>query len=135
MRLSAAGRIVSEEWLRGEVVRPNVSLDEFVVMPNHVHGIVVIEDSSAARRLTALHRGAATRPRLLANSLGSIIGQFKSVSTKRFRDGGFDDFAWQPRFHDHIIRGETSLDAIRRYIRSNPMKWALDKDNLEGLRM
>jgi putative transposase len=135
MRLSLAGRIVSEEWMRAQEVRANVSVDEFVVMPNHLHGIIVIDDSAATMRPPAPHRGASTGCRLYPNSLGSIIGQFKSNATKRIWAAGFHHFAWQPRFHDHIIRSEASLDAIRRYIRDNPEKWAIDKDNLEGLHM
>jgi len=136
MRLSLAGRIVSEEWLRAQEVRPNVSLDAFVVMPNHIHGIIVIEESPGRALVSATHRVASTRhPRLNAISLGSIMGQFKSIATKRIWEAGFRDFGWQPRFYDHIIRREPSLDAIRTYISENPMKWTLDKDNLEGLRM
>jgi REP element-mobilizing transposase RayT len=136
MQMSSAGRIVLEEWPRTEEVRGNVCLDEFVVMPNHIHGIVIIEESPLQTQASASHRDASTgRPRLYANSLGSIVAQFKSVATKRIWDAGFPDFAWQPRFYDHIIRSAESLDAIRRYIRDNPAKWALDKDNLEGLRM
>jgi len=110
-------------------------LDQFVVMPNHLHGIIVIEESPAVSRASTPRRRASTRPRLHRNSLGSIIGQFKSVATKRIWAAGYRDFAWQPRFHDHIIRSEPSLNSIRRYIRDNPAKWALDKDNLEGHRM
>jgi len=134
MQLSLAGRVVSKEWLQAQDVRANVALDEFVVMPNHLHGIVVIEESPATTPGSASHRDASTRPRLHASSLGSIMGQFKSISTKRIWTSGFRDFAWQPRFYDHIIRSEASLDAIRRYIRDNPAKWTLDKDNPEGLR-
>ncbi len=122
MRPSAAGQIASEEWLRAPAVRSNVSLDEFVVMPNHIHGIIMIEEWAPAARPAAPHRGAATRPRLPPNSLSSTIGQFKSVCTKRIWNAGDRNFAWQPRFHDHIIRSEVSLDAIRKYIRDNPVK-------------
>ena len=133
--LSLAGRVVFEEWLRTPAVRPSVSLDEFVVMPNHLHGIIVIENASGPTQVGETHRWERRPQRLLANSLGSIVGQFKSNASKRIWATGFREFAWQPRFYDHIIRSEASLDAIRRYIRDNPMKWALDKDNPEGLRM
>ncbi|HLC27888.1 MAG TPA: transposase [Dehalococcoidia bacterium] len=103
-------------------------------MPNHVHGIVLIIESRDAQP-DALHPGASTRPPLSPQSLGSIIRQFKSVSTKRIWKAGFRDFVWQPRFYDRIIRSEHSLDAIRRYIQENPTKWELDRDNLESLRM
>jgi hypothetical protein len=66
--------------------------------------------------------------RLYKGSLGAIIGQFKSVCTKRISAVGHD-FAWQTRFYDEIIHDEKSLGTIREYIRNNPMKWDLDKDN------
>jgi REP element-mobilizing transposase RayT len=65
-------------------------------------------------------RGVST---LKPDSLGSIIGQFKSKSTKRVRAMGYCDFGWQPRFYDHIIRDEADLQRIRRYIQANPARW------------
>jgi len=70
-----------------------------------------------------------TKPRLRANSLGAIVNQFKSRSTKRIRKMGYKEFAWQPRFYDHIIRDERSLEKIREYIINNPLKWELDEEN------
>lgn len=132
MRLSVVGKIVREEWLLTETIRPNVALDEFVVMPNHIHGIVVLKEASQETRL----RGVSTRNGIRLPTLGTTVRRFKSrAKTKRIWAAGYRDFAWQPRFHDHIIRSEPSLNAVRRYIRDNPAKWALDKDNLEGLRM
>jgi len=66
MQLSLAGRVVSEEWLQAEDVRDNVALDEFVVIPNHVHGIVVIEEPPATTPRSAPHRVAST-PRLFSS--------------------------------------------------------------------
>jgi hypothetical protein len=66
---------------------------------------------------------------LSANSLGSIIGQFKSVCTKRIWKQGFRNFGWQTRFYDRIIRDEDALAKARDYIQSNPVKWELDKNN------
>lgn len=126
--LSPAGRIVDEEWRRTERVRPNVKLDAYVVMPNHLHGIIAI--------VNAPHRGASTpvsSPTLAPDSLGSIIGQFKSVVTKRVRALGYSSFQWQPRFYDRIIRDEHSLHAIRDYIDLNPKKWDVDKGAPQNL--
>ncbi len=66
--------------------------------------------------------------RLHKGSLGAIIGQFKSVCTKRIWATGHD-FAWQPRFYDEIIRDENHLDRVREYIHNNPLKWELDQEN------
>ncbi len=122
--VSPLGLILVEEWLRTPYVRPYVQLDEWRVMPNHFHGILVI----AARRLeTEDEPPEPDGARLQADSLGSIIGQIKSVCTKRIRSLGEADFAWQPRFHDHIIRDQNELDRIRAYIIGNPGKWSEDR--------
>jgi REP element-mobilizing transposase RayT len=125
VNLSPGGLIVEEEWQRTPTVRPNVGLDEFVVMPNHVHGIVVLTGDSGKTS----HRDVSTKSRLRPHSLGAMIGQFKSVCTKRIRGAGFPQFGWQARFYEHIIRDERSLENIRQYIEDNPAKWELDEDN------
>ncbi len=119
------GLIVREEWLKTAAIRPYVELDAFVVMPNHFHGILLIaEDSGATQRV------AATRT-LRPHSVGSIIGQFKSASTKSIRRSGLETFAWQRNFYEHIIRNEDDLAEIREYIIGNPAKWSEDEDNPE----
>ena len=147
VRLSGIGEIVAEEWEKTEEIRSGITLDEFVIMPNHLHGIIVIgsvNGKETPERETSYretpHRGVSTEElpcdrsgALKANSLGAMIGQFKSVCTKRIRAAGFSDFAWQPRFYEHIIRNEQSLSEIREYIANNPAKWELDKDNPKNL--
>ena len=150
VRLSAIGDIVAEEWKRTEHIRSNVLLDEWIVMPNHLHGILILQPSSQERsnageangmgketshRDVATQNDVARNPFLLkANSLGSIIGQFKSVATKRIRGAGFSDFGWQPRFYEQIIRNAQALDDIRQYIIDNPTKWERDKDHPQNHR-
>ena len=68
-----------------------------------------------------------------SNSLGAIIGQFKSVCTKRIWAAGFRHFAWQARFYDHIVRSESELERIRAYILANPSRWEEDKQNTEAI--
>ncbi|MGH7909933.1 MAG: transposase, partial [Thermodesulfobacteriota bacterium] len=70
---------------------------------------------------------------LKPNSLASIIGQFKSTTTKRIHSIGNSDFAWQSRFYDHIIRNEKSLQKIREYIHNDPLKWDIDENNPDFL--
>jgi putative transposase len=142
MQLSPIGEIVAEEWQQTGQVRLNVKLDEWVVMPNHVHGIIVIIVSQLAGgtvypvmagrsrgMVETSRRDVSTggRARLQAGSLGAIIGQVKSKCTKRIWTAGYTDFAWQPRFYDHIIRDEASLARIRQYIATNPARWAVDE--------
>ena len=134
MIMSQFGEMVTEEWLRTEKVRPDVRMDEWILMPNHLHGIIVIQPSTdhpTAVKETSQRDVSTTRSpfQLKANSLGAIIGQFKSVCTKRIRATGFYEFTWQSRFYERIIRDERSLETIRQYIIDNPARWDLDNDN------
>jgi REP element-mobilizing transposase RayT len=115
-----------------------VVLDEWVVMPNHVHGILVITDSAStvgATQWFAPTSAAPTTPASpsgpLPGSIGAIVGQFKSIVTKRINllRGITAPPVWQRNYYEHIVRNETALNAIRQYIRQNPVKWALDRDN------
>jgi REP element-mobilizing transposase RayT len=145
MRVSTVGSVVLGEWQQTARVRENVELDAFVVMPNHIHGIIVIKNSlvetigpivshaeeTTHRKIETTHRVVSTRNKsktLQPNSLGSIVGQFKSVCTKRIRAAGFHDFAWQPGYYDHVIRDEKDLERIREYIMMNPSRWDLDDE-------
>ena len=107
------------------VIYPTASLDNWVVMPNHIHAIIVIHDEN----VETPHWGVSTttKENWKPGTLGAIINQYKSVCTKRIRAMGCDDFAWQARFYDHIIRNERELDNIRSYILGNPIKWAEDE--------
>lgn len=152
VRLSAAGRVVAEEWTKTPAIRRNVRLDAWVLMPNHLHGIIILEKPTVETPRRGVYGGAAREPavrapdhgpylpvreaRLMPNSLGSIVGQFKSACTRRVREEtGLRAFGWQPRFYDHVIRSQRSLDKIRAYIRDNPLKWELERANPEGLFM
>ena len=138
MHRSAIGEIVAEEWRRTATVRRNVQLDEWIVMPDHLHGIIRIVGPVPSEE--PCPPDAAQRPRRPAarfspNSLGSMIGQFKSVCTKRIREAGYDDFEWQARFFDHIIRDNDSLISKRTYILENPFRWESEKCYPENLDM
>jgi len=109
---SPFGEIVAEEWEETSRVRPYVDLDFWVVMPNHFHGILFIHPPRFSE---------ASRP------LGVIIGQFKGACTRRIEAAGRPDFAWQARFHDHVIRDEESLFNLRKYIQENPLRWKEDR--------
>ena len=136
MVLSPQGTIVAEEWRRTGVLRENVVLDEWVIMPNHLHGIVIIRGANVETHCNAsLQRQQPTNkfgPQ--RNNLASIIRGFKGCTTKRIREAGFD-FGWQTRFYEHVIRDEKSLDEIRSYIVNNPLKWELDKNHPKFLRL
>lgn len=134
MRVNGFGQVVEEEWLQTAVLRPMVQLDAFVVMPNHIHGIIFIEgDVVGTRRAVSLQR--AYRPegfsRPISGSLSTIIRSFKSAVTKRINlmHGTPGALIWQGRFHDHIVRHDKALNAIREYILFNPERWDLDDEN------
>ena len=129
MVLNHIGRIVEEEWLKTPLIRKNVALDDYVIMPNHLHGIVIINDAIVG----ATRRVAPTEghPKLRSASLGAILGQFKSIATKRARKECLlsDRSLWQRGYYDHVIRNDADLHRIREYIATNPRRWALDKEN------
>ena len=118
MILSQAGKIVNDEWLRTAIVRENVILDEYQVMPNHFHGIIGLEKKVQAniettRRVVSTNESKTLQP----DSIGSIIGQFKSICTKDIKKF-HKEFKWQGRFHDRIIRNEEELENVRKYIKN-----------------
>jgi len=127
VQLSQAGKIVAEEWVRTGEVRSNAILDRWVIMPNHMHAILILEESEASHGDVS-----ADTFMLKANSLGSIINQFKGRCTKRIRNSGVPAFTWQARYYDHVIRNEKSLRKIQRYVEENPMKWDLDEYYSDG---
>jgi REP element-mobilizing transposase RayT len=114
--LSPVGQIVAEEWEKIPRDHPRVTLDEWVIMPDHMHGLLIFQGEMP---------GEPDKPRhLLAQSLGVVIGQFKSEATKRiWRNLKQRSFAWQPRFYDSIVRDLTHLENLRAYIRANPARW------------
>lgn len=125
MYLNEIGKIVEKEWLKTEEIRKHIELDHYIVMPNHIHGIIIIKESVETTR-----RVVSTT--LQPNSLGSIVGQFKSVCTKQIRILE-PNFKWQARFYDRIIRNDKELFNIRNYIMQNPLRWELNKDSSENL--
>ena len=150
VRLSAWGKIAAEKWSWLERQYPYVTQDEWVVMPNHLHGILVIEDNSDLEhdsrgddsrlrrrddsRIVPTTRITPTQTAPMQTKrkpLGRLIGAFKTVSTKQInleRDTPGARF-WQRNYYEHIVRNRRELNAIRAYIRNNPRKWALDRDH------
>jgi REP element-mobilizing transposase RayT len=161
--LSAAGCVAAQEWRRTPTVRPYVRLGAWIVMPNHLHGLIGITTESPVHNdavgpdtskrdgsnkaddvgnsddVDASRRDASTnakRPkktdtndrfRLHAHSLGAIIGQYKSVCTKRIRAACRPDFGWQSQYYDRIVRNRREWTAVRRYIHQNPANCTDDR--------
>ena len=124
--LSDVGKIVEKFWREIPSHYTHVEIDEFVVMPNHLHGIIVIKTTDEADMAAGGHR---------YTNLSTIVGSFKNITSKLIHKSGCLEFAWQKSFYDHVIRKDESLDEIRSYIRNNPLKWELDRNNSENLWM
>lgn len=129
MELNKLGKIVEEEWLKTKKIRNNVDLDDYVIMPNHVHGIIIIEsrgELNSPRSEGVMHYAPTNTFKSPSQSLGSIVRGFKSAVTKQIRIAGVINFKWQRNYYDHIIRNDKDLHRIRTYIQNNPLKWELD---------
>jgi REP element-mobilizing transposase RayT len=114
MLLNDFGKNVTNFWNAIPDHFSYVIIDEYVVMPNHVHGIIFLDDFDN----TLIKR----------QPIGVIINQFKRICTIKIRESDIN-FGWQSRFHDHIIRNEEELNRIRQYIIDNPKNWKGDKLN------
>jgi len=121
VELTAIGRSVEEAWRDLPKHYSNIVLDEFVVMPNHFHGILVISDSPYIHHDAGIKRSFGN---IEAGSLSSIIRAFKAGVTRNA--GGR---IWQTGFHEHVIRDENDLCNHRQYIRNNPARWEFDREN------
>lgn len=138
MRLNEIGQMIRDEWLRSGGIRPELRLDEWVIMPNHLHGIVGITGMLTADPSTGISSPVGTHgrasPQRKPRSLSSFAAGFKSAATARVNQWRCTPGLpiWQERFHDHIIRNDYSLDRIREYIFTNPQRWAQDRENPGG---
>jgi len=156
MKLNEYGQIAHFEWMKTPVIRPNVELGEFIVMPNHIHGIVRLLGrgelhSPDERGIYDIPQpsdnGGETQPsdnegetqqfdnegvfktplRSPSQSVGAIVRGYKSSVTKQLGLLGFTEKLWQRNYYEHIIRNEQSYQTISEYIMNNPAKWQDDK--------
>jgi REP element-mobilizing transposase RayT len=132
MHLNPYGDIVQSTWYDLTNHITGISLDAFIVMPNHIHGIIRINDIGECRAglEPAPTRTMGTAPTGMRNALPEIIRQFKTFSAKcinKIRNSpGIP--VWQRNYYDHIIRNERSLYFIRKYIYENPLKWSIESE-------
>lgn len=147
-------RVVEYNWQQIPRHFPNVELDEWVVMPNHIHGIIIIvnDERNDARRGEALPQGVSKRTPIAISendsnqnlergnasplhgvergSLGAIVGNFKSITTRRINkirhSRGIS--IWQRNYYEHIVRDEHDFNRIRAYIIANPAQWTTDHE-------
>ena len=143
MVLNQYGEIVAQEWQQSSVIRKEIEFDVWVVMPNHFHGIVMIQntirecDRDRVRVNDNNHVGANGRSplrsdspqRMKPKSLSSLMAGFKSITTKKInilRDTPGTKL-WQRNYYDRIIRNQDAMDKIRQYIVNNPVSWDIDQ--------
>jgi putative transposase len=120
--LSPVGEAVAAEWKIIPRDHPRVTLDEWVIMPDHIHGLLIFHGRTPDEPDRSKH--------LLAQSLGVVIGRFKGEATKRIRRNLKQrTFGWQARFYDTVVRDLAHLEHLRAYIRENPLRWEARQSN------
>ena len=136
MRLNRLGEMVQWTWHDLPNHNANIRLDAFVAMPNHVHGIIWIVDDPVivvGATVGAGSEPAPTEPDPThrAHGLPEIVRQFKTFSARRINQwrNTPGTAVWQRNYYEHIIRNEASLNRIREYILTNPLRWAVDREN------
>ena len=143
MHLNEFGKIVESEWLLSSEIRLEIELDEFIVMPNHFHAIVFIQDVriddnspivGANDPSSVVGANGRSPLQMKPRSLSSMISGYKSSVTSKINmiRGTRGKPLWQRNYYEHIIRNQRSLDFIRQYIVNNPLRWAYDRDNPDG---
>ncbi|MBM3934286.1 MAG: transposase [SAR202 cluster bacterium] len=157
MRLNSAGEMVTKAWNEIPDFYPGVDVDAFVVMPNHIHGIIVLSGDTGGSEPSATPgrargpapTGEGTPPQPLApaaatsrHSLPNIVERFKSLTTKLYIEGvkeanwlRFNQRLWHRNYYEHVVRGYKDLEAVREYIRLNPANWHRDEHNLGARRI
>ena len=146
--LSEIGKISEKCWNEIPMHYPCVQLDKYVIMPNHIHGIIIIIDDVGAEdfqplrprtqkninigveNFQPLHQPKINQyQKIIPKSLGSIMRGFKIGVTKYCDQQKYTHFALQRNYHEHIVRNENELNRIRKYIMNNPLQWQFDREN------
>ena len=122
MVLNVIGKITNDCWNKIETLHENIQLDYYVIMPNHIHGIIIIENKTGDAKFASppVDRTKMELCKLIQQFKRAVTIEIKSMSQR-------NKFKWQRSFHDRIIRNEKQLFNIRKYIQQNPLKWNLEK--------
>lgn len=140
MALNDCGDTVALCWREISNHFPHVELDEFIVMPNHLHGILIINNTVGAKNFSPLQISITTSIQLqrypggTSKTIGSVIRGFKIGVTKWFRNKMDMGNIWQRNYYEHVIRNDAELNRIRQYIVENPLKWDTDPENPNKIR-
>ena len=126
--------IVKTQWENIPNHFQNIALDEYIIMPNHLHGIIIVGATFTVARNKSIYRAGA-RP---APTIGEMIGSFKSLCIyswlKYLHKNKIDELGkfWQRNYYENIIRNDNDLNRIREYIKNNPKNWELDRNNVRA---
>jgi len=124
MILSDAGKVADQYWAQIPNHYSNIKLDEWVIMPNHIHGILIISGEKRTAQCAVL---TDSKQQKRHNLLSTVIRTYKTLVKREIKkDDKMIDFAWQRSFYDHVIRNDETLLKIREYTQNNPLKWQLD---------
>jgi len=139
--LNPLGQAVEVNWGEIPAHHHNAELDEYVVMPNHVYGIIIPNeinnDVDVLRRDVQLNVSTDAVSSFVSPKKGSlsvVVRTFKAAVTTWARANGCERFRWQSRFYEHIIRNENDLHRIRQYLQNNRLRWELDEENPERVK-
>lgn len=130
MKLNEFGEIAAENWNSIPLHFDNVLLDEFIVMPNHIHGIIgIIDNLKGNPQVTNINPQIGKKLDRSKMLVSRIVQQYKASVTRDIHNLNKIEFKWQRSFYDHIIRNERSYENIQSYIYCNPLKWEIDVEN------
>ena len=140
MVLNEYGKAIEKIWKEIPDHYPNIELDEFIVMSNHIHGIIFVERRGLIHQTLNASKGVINHAPtkqwgLMCNpniTLGKIIRHFKAKCTRLIRNQGYAEFQWQRNYYEHIVRNDDDLNRTRTYIKNNPMQWDDDENNIKN---
>jgi putative transposase len=134
MALTRCGEIAEKWWNNLPEYFPDVVLNEYVIMPNHFHGIIIITGDGSRGLINQTPTDIGDKWILMKNpkpTLGKIIRHFKAQTAKYAHDSGCKEFCWQRNYWEHVIRNDKSYGRIRQYIIENPLYWGQDQESPE----
>ncbi len=122
--LNDLGLLANKTWLNIPQHFSNITLDEYAIMPNHIHGLF----------LYSMDEKYKCENNRIAKSIGTLIQSYKATVTRESRSINLQQNVWQRNYYEHVVRNEEGLNKTREYIKYNPLKWDLDRNNLESSR-
>ena len=132
VKLNKLGQMVELRWKKIPEHHPRVQLDQYIIMPNHLHGLLFFLQRNEGAAGCAPTSVLGGNPKL--GSLSNVIRSFKASVSRNAGETGccLRGHLWQRSFYEHVIRNETDMKQVREYIVTNPLRWSVDRENTEG---